>query len=73
MRDVLMAFRLRLAASRATSPLVEFPALLSFPPDPVPQTCVLFAVAHQETTAPMALTFLLPGEISTDVLPFKPE
>ncbi len=72
-RDVLMAFRLRLAAFRVASPLVEFPALLSFPPDPVPQSCVLFAVAHQEANAPMALTFLLPGEISTDILPFKPE
>ncbi len=72
-RDVLMAFRLRLAASRVASPLVEFPALLSFPPDPVPQACVLFAVAHRETNAPMALTFLLPGEVSTDILPFKPE
>jgi hypothetical protein len=72
-RDVLMAFRLRLAASRVASPLVEFPALLSFPPNPVPQSCVLFAVAHQEANAPMALTFLLPGEISTDLIPFKPE
>lgn len=72
-RDVLMAFRLRLAASRVASPLVEFPALLSFPPDPVPQSCVLFAVAHQEANAPMALTFLLPGEVSTDILPIKPE
>ncbi len=72
-RDVLMAFRLRLAASRVARPLVEFPALLSFPPDPVPQSCVLFAVAHQETNAPMALTFLLPGEVSTGILPFKPE
>ena len=72
-RDVLMAFRLRLAASRVASPLVEFPALLSFPPDPVPQSCVLFAVAHQNADTPMALTFLLPGEVSTDILPFKPE
>jgi hypothetical protein len=72
-RDVLMAFRLRLAASRVASPLVEFPALLSFPPDPMPQSCVLLAVAHQEAAAPMALTFLLPGEISTDILPFKSE
>jgi hypothetical protein len=72
-RDVLMAFRLRLAASRVASPLVEFPALLSFPPNPEPQSCVLFAVAHQEANAPMALTFLLPGEISTDLIPFKPE
>ncbi|HYM37147.1 MAG TPA: hypothetical protein VES96_01975 [Nitrospiraceae bacterium] len=64
-RDVLMAFRLRLAASRMASPLVEFP------PDPVPQTCVLFAVAHQETDKPTALTFLLPGEVSTTNIPFS--
>lgn len=70
-RDVLMAFRLKLASSRIASPLVEFPALLAFPPDPVPQTCVLFAVAHQEPDAPMALTFLLPGEVSTGMVPFS--
>jgi len=70
-RDVLMAFRLRLAASRVASPLVEFPALLSFPPNPVPQSCVLFAVAHQEADAQTALTFLLPGEVSTDILPLS--
>jgi hypothetical protein len=70
-RDVLMAFRLKLAASRVASPLVEFPALLSFPPNPVPQSCVLFAVAHQEANASMALTFLLPGEVSTDILPLQ--
>src|SRR5574341_20708 len=70
-RDVLMAFRLKLAASRVASPLVEFPALLAFPPDPTPQACVLFAVAHQEANAPMALTFLLPGEISATGIPFS--
>jgi hypothetical protein len=70
-RDVLMAFRLRLATSRVASPLVEFPALLSFPPDPVPQSCLLFAVAHQEANAQTALTFLLPGEVSTGIIPFS--
>jgi hypothetical protein len=70
-RDVLMAFRLKLAHSRVASPLVEFPALLAFPPDPVPQACVLFAVAHQEADAQTALTFLLPGEVSTGMIPFS--
>jgi len=70
-RDVLMAFRLKLAASRVASPLVEFPALLTFPPDPIPQACILFAVAHQEADAQMALTFLLPGEVSTTSIPFS--
>jgi hypothetical protein len=70
-RDVLMAFRLKLAASRVASPLIEFPALLTFPPDTTPQACVLFAVAHQEANAQTALTFLLPGEISTGMIPFN--
>ena len=70
-RDVLMAFRLKLAASRVASPLVEFPALLAFPPNPIPQACVLFAVAHQEADKQMALTFLLPGEVSTTSIPFS--
>lgn len=70
-RDVLMAFQLKLAASRAASPLVEFPAFLTFPPDATPQACVLFAVAHQEANAQMALTFLLPGEVSTGIIPFS--
>lgn len=70
-RDVLMAFQLKLAASRIASPLVEFPAMLAFPPDPVPHTCLLFAVAHQEANAQMALTFLLPGEVSTGIIPFS--
>ncbi len=70
-RDVLMAFQLKLAASRIATPLVEFPAMLAFPPDPVPHTCLLFAVAHQEDNAQMALTFLLPGEVSTDIIPFS--
>lgn len=70
-RDVLMAFRLKLAASRVASPLIEFPALLTFPPDPIPQTCVLFAIAHPEANAPTALTFLLPGEVSNTSIPFS--
>jgi len=70
-RDVLMAFRLKLAASRVASPLIEFPALLAFPPDPIPQACVLFAVAHPEANAPTALTFLLPGEVSSTSIPFS--
>ncbi len=70
-RDVLMAFRLKLAAARVASPLIEFPALLAFPPDPIPQACVLFAVAHQETNAPTALTILLPGEVSSTSIPFS--
>jgi hypothetical protein len=68
-RDVLLAFRLRLAGTPTASPLIEFPALLSFPPDPVPQTCLLFAVAQPDAEGAVALTMLLPGEVSTNILP----
>ncbi|HEX9154877.1 MAG TPA: hypothetical protein VF819_04890, partial [Nitrospira sp.] len=37
LRDVLMAFRLRLATQPTISPLIDFPALLAFPPNNVPQ------------------------------------
>lgn len=72
-RDVLAAFRIRLAVTPTASPLIEFPALLAFPPDPVPQTCLVFAVAQPDMNAPVALTFLLPGEVSTSVLPLGKE
>jgi hypothetical protein len=70
-RDVLLAFRLRLAGAPTASPVIEFPALLAFPPDPTPQTCLLFAVAQADAHAAAALTFLLPGEVSTGVIPFN--
>lgn len=63
-RDVLMALRLHLATTHVVSPIIEFPALLSFPPDTAPQLCALYAVAHKDQTAPYSLTLLLPGEAS---------
>ncbi len=64
-RDILLALRLHLSVSPLVSPVMQFPALLSFPPDPVPQVCLLCAVVHKDKTNPQALTVVLPNEIST--------
>lgn len=67
-RDVLMALRLQLAFRMAT-PGVDFPALLSFPPDPVPQLCMLRAMAQGDNFVPFSLILMLPGEIIAPTLP----
>lgn len=64
LRDVLMALRLFLERAVVTAPLMEFPALLSFPPETVPQTCSLYVLAHRDKVTPYSLTLLLPREAS---------
>lgn len=71
LRDVLMALRLRLVTNRMTIPWIEFPALLSFPPDPAPQVCVLHAVAHGSQSDPLTLTLALREEIATIITPLR--
>ncbi len=71
LRDVLMALRLRLVTNRMTIPWIEFPALLSFPPDPAPQVCVLHAVAHGSQSDPLTLTLALREEIATIITPLS--
>jgi hypothetical protein len=68
-RDVLTALRLRLAMSRVASPAIEFPALLTFPPEPVPQLCPLYAIAMGDQTVPFSLTVLLANEVSAIIRP----
>ena len=68
-RDVLVALRLRLATARVTSPWIEFPALLSLPPESAPQLCSLHAFAHGDQTTPSALIVLLSNEVSAIIRP----
>jgi len=68
-RDVLVALRLRLAAIGAASPAIAFPALLPFPPEPVPQVCPLYAVAMGDQAVPYSLTILLASEVSAVIRP----
>ena len=68
-RDVLMALRLRLATTRVAPPGIEFPAMLSFPPDPVPQVLSLYTIAHGDQATPYTLTVLLSNEVTASIRP----
>jgi hypothetical protein len=48
LRDVLMAFRLRIASQTTLSPLIDFPAMLALPPGGVPQPVPLFALIQPD-------------------------
>lgn len=71
LRDVLMALRLRLATTRTTLPLIEFPALLVFPPEPIPQLCILHAVAQSDPANALSLTLALRDEVSLIISPLN--
>ncbi|MFO0706599.1 MAG: DUF6573 family protein [Nitrospira sp.] len=69
LRDILMAFRLRLASLATISPLFDFPALLTMPPATVPQPVPLFALIQPDAGNQANVTLLLPNEISLSILP----
>jgi hypothetical protein len=67
LRDVLMAFRLRLASLTTVSPLLDFPVLLALPPSTVPQPVPLFALIQPDPTHEANVTLLLPKEVSLSI------
>lgn len=67
LRDILMAFRLRLASLTTVSPLLDFPALLALPPGRVPQPVPLFALIQPDPTHQANVTLLLPNEVSLSI------
>jgi len=69
LRDVLMAFRLRLSSSVIVSPLIEFPALLAIPPGTVPQPIPLFALIQPNKEHQAIVTLLLPNEVALTIMP----
>ena len=69
LRDVLMAFRLRLASLATISPLIDFPALLAMPPSTVPQPVPLFAIIQPDSGNQANVTLLLPNEVSLTITP----
>lgn len=71
LRDILMAFRLRLANQGTLSPLIDFPALLSIPPETVPQPVPLFALIQPDEQNRAMVTLLLPNEVSTTIIPLN--
>jgi hypothetical protein len=69
LRDVLMAFRLRLTTQPSLSPLIDFPALLAIPPSTVPQPIPLFALIQPDEENRAMATLLLPNEVATTIIP----
>jgi hypothetical protein len=67
LRDILMAFRLRLASLTTVSPLLDFPVLLALPPSRVPQPVPLFALIQPDPTHQANVTLLLPYEVSLSI------
>lgn len=71
LRDVLMAFRLRLASQASLSPLIDFPAMLALPPGGVPQPVPLFALIQPGEQNQAMVTLLLPNEVSASIIPMN--
>ena len=71
LRDVLMAFRLRLASQPTIAPLIDFPALLAFPHGAVPQPTPLFALIQPDEHNQAMVTLLLPTEVATNIIPMN--
>ena len=71
LRDVLMAFRLRLAAQPTMAPLIDFPALLAFPHGGVPRPVPLFALIQSDEHNQAMVTLLLPTEVATTIIPMN--
>jgi hypothetical protein len=67
LRDILMAFRLRLASLMTVSPLLDFPVLLALPPNRVPQPVPLFALIQPDPAHQANVTLLLPNEVSLSI------
>jgi len=67
LRDILMAFRLRLASLTTVSPLLDFPVLLALPPNRIPQPVPLFALIQPDSTHQANVTLLLPSEVSLSI------
>jgi len=69
LRDVLMAFRLRLAGQTTISPLIDFPAMLALPPGTVPQPVPLIALIQPDDNNRAVATLLLPNEVTATIIP----
>lgn len=67
LRDILMAFRLRLTSLTTVSPLLDFPVLLALPPSQVPQPVPLFALIQPDPAHQANVTLLLPNEVSLSI------
>ena len=71
LRDVLLAFRLRLSSLVTVSPLIDFPALLAIPPGTAPKPIPLFALIQPSKEHQATATLLLPNEVAVTIIPMN--
>jgi hypothetical protein len=71
LRDVLMAFRLRLSSLVTVTPLLDFPALLAVPPGTIPQPISLVALIQPNKEHQATATLLLPNEVASTIIPMN--
>jgi hypothetical protein len=71
LRDILIAFRLRLSSLVTLSPLIDFPAMLALPPGSTPQPVPLFALIQPDDRNQATVTLLLPNEVSATIVPLN--
>ena len=71
LRDVLLAFRLRLSSLVTVSPLIDFPALLAIPPGTDPKPIPLFALIQPSKEHQATATLLLPNEVAVTIIPMN--
>jgi hypothetical protein len=71
LRDVLMAFRLRLSGLVTVTPLLDFPALLAVPPGTIPQPISLVALIQPNKEHQAIATLLLANEVASTIIPMN--
>lgn len=71
LRDVLMAFQLRIAGQGILSPLIAFPAMMALAPGGAPQPAPLFALIQPDEQSRVVATLLLPNEVSATIIPMN--
>ena len=65
LRDLLLAFRLRVAVTGLQTPTIPFLALLVSPNTP-PRVVDAVGIVHQDSEAPYAITLVLPQELQEE-------
>jgi hypothetical protein len=63
LRDIMLGVRLRLASLKDSVPFIDIPILLNFPPEPIPQISLTFALFHRDPDEGHCLLLIHPGEI----------
>ncbi|MCA9475407.1 MAG: hypothetical protein KC563_06330, partial [Nitrospira sp.] len=48
LQDMMVGVRLRLASLKEAVPFIDVPILLQFPPEPIPQLNLVFALFHRD-------------------------